>query len=275
VLRVHRAEPRESPYRRFRANLHFRGWGTRVALPIASMTAVGVAVVVIAGANSGAGTPAPPGTATVLGYPPATLASGFFPAAVSSRGITLQLSRVASDGPEVVALGAESGALVPRAEFFISHNAGTTWSLAAESGPDGGAPPPGHAPRLIAGGPGGWVALGPDSVWTSSTGSAWTLRSQAGLPGVTVLRRTAAGFLAAGRGAVYLSASGTSWKRLPGPAGSLAIRSAAVIGNRVLLVGDVAGTTAGGVWLSTDGGDRPDRRRRRRPRRVRADPPRP
>lgn len=262
LLGAHRAEPRETAGQRFRANLHFRGWGMRVALPIASMTAVGVAVVVIAGANSGAGTAAPPSTATTLGYPPATLAGRDFAAASSSRGVTLQLGRMAADGPEVVAVGAETGTLVPRAEFFISHNGGTTWSLAPESGPDGGAPPPGHAPSLIAGGAGGWVAVGTDSIWTSANGASWTLRSTAGLPGATVLRRTASGFIAAGGDEVYLSATGATWRRVPGPPGALTLRYAAASGGQIVLAGAVPGGAPGnggtggmsGAWLSTDGG---------------------
>jgi len=121
---------------------------------------------------------------------------------------------------------------------------------------------------LIAGGAGGWVAIGSDSIWTSINGASWTLRSTDGLPGVTVLRRTASGFIAAGADAVYLSATGASWRRLPAPPGALTLRYAAASGNQIVLVGTVpdgggpgsggpgSGVAGGvsGAWLSADGG---------------------
>ncbi len=62
--------------REFLAGLDFRGWGVKVAIPILAMVVFGVAVVVIAGANSGNSGPAP--SATALGFPPATLAGNDF-----------------------------------------------------------------------------------------------------------------------------------------------------------------------------------------------------
>jgi hypothetical protein len=238
--------------RKFLDNLQFRGWGLRVALPIITMIGIGVAVVVVLGADGGAGTAAP--SIADLGFPPAALAGHYFAAAPGARGVTASLGRVASDGAVVVAVGAETGLQVPRAEFFISQNDGGSWSLASESAAGGGAPPPGHAARLIAGGQGEWVAVGPDAIWTSSTGAAWTLVSTAGLPEtVTVLRRTSSGFIAAGANAVYLSATGATWTELPGPYGAIDIRYLAASGDTVLLAGDASGGVSG-AWLSTDGG---------------------
>src|SRR5260370_9718796 len=97
----------------FRAGLQFRGWGLRVAIPIMSMVVFGVAVVVLADANSGNSGPAPPPTA--LGFPPATLAGSKFTAADSGRGISQSLGRVTSDGAEIVAGGAPPAARTPRA----------------------------------------------------------------------------------------------------------------------------------------------------------------
>ena len=99
----------------FRAGLDFRGWGVRVAIPILAMVVFGVAVVVIAGANSGNSGAAPP--ATALGFPPATLAGNDFTAAASGRGIKATLGRVASVGAEIVAVGSQTGARIPRAQF--------------------------------------------------------------------------------------------------------------------------------------------------------------
>src|SRR5271169_2249057 len=73
----------------FRAGLEFRGWWAKVAIPILAMVVFGVAVVVIAGANSGNSGPAP--SATALGFPPATLAGNDFTAADSGRGIRATL----------------------------------------------------------------------------------------------------------------------------------------------------------------------------------------
>src|SRR5271154_6776086 len=230
--------------RKFLDNLHFRGWGLRVALPIITMIAIGVAVVVVLGAGGGAGTVAP--SIADLGFPPAALAGHDFAAAPGARGVTVALGRVASAGAEVVAVGAETGLQVPRAEFLISQNDGGSWSLASESAAGGGAPPPGHAARLVAGGQGEWAAVGPDAIWTSPTGAAWTLVSTTGLPDtVTVLRRTGSGFIAAGANAVYLSATGATWTELPGPYGAIDIRYLAASGNTVLLAGDASGGVSG------------------------------
>jgi hypothetical protein len=236
--------------RKFLANLQFRGWGLRVALPIVTMIAIAVAVVIVLG--GGVGTQAP--SIADLGFPPAAPAGHDFTAAAGARGVTVSLGRVASDGAEVVALGAETGLQVPRAEFLISQNDGGSWSLASESAAGGGVPPPGHAARLVAGGQGEWVAVGPDAIWTSTTGAAWTLVSTTGLPDtVTVLRRTSSGFIAAGANAVYLSVTGATWTELPGPYGAIDIRYLAAVGNTVLLAGDAPGGVSG-AWLSTDGG---------------------
>lgn len=278
----------------FRAGLVFRGWATRVAVPILAMIIFGVAVVVIAGANSGNAGPTPP--ATALGFPPATLAGAQFTAAASSRGISQTLGQVASDGTEVVAVGSQAGARIPRAQFFISLNDGRSWGMGMERTPDGGEPPPGHAARFVAGGHGAWVAVGPGSIWTSADGRTWTLTPAAGMPlrpgdQIAALRRTASGFLAAGVNVpggdaakaspvLFLSANGISWQRLDArrlglPAGTgrvLDIRYAAVAGPLILIAGDVTTTTTkvvrkakrtatttvttvtGGAWLSRDGG---------------------
>jgi hypothetical protein len=212
----------------------------------------------------------------------------------STRGIVLSEGRVASAGAEIVAVGAESGQVVPRAQFFVSPDGGRTWSLGGVATADGGTPPPGHAARFVAGGAGAWAAIGSDSVWTSTDGRAWTLASATGLPqqpgdDVTVLKRTGGGFLAAGANrpdgdrstpVIFLSADGRRWTRLGGGQLRLAagggqvqdIRLAAASGNRILIAGDVAagaapagpgrigagGTTGAGrtgaAWLSDDGG---------------------
>jgi hypothetical protein len=288
LLRSFLPQPvRRSWFSRFAAALEFRGAGLRVALPVLAMIVIGVAAVVIAGANSGRSTPAPAPSA--LGFPPATLAGGDFTAARVGRGVDQTLGRVASDGSQIVAVGSQAGARIPRAQFFISPNDGGSWTMAALRTPQGGPPPPGYAARLVAGGHGAWVALGPSSIWTSPDGRTWTLTSTAGLPlrpgdQITVLKRTAAGFIAAGANVpggdpaqsspvVFLSANGVNWLRLgagqldlaAGRGRVLGIRYAAAYGNAILIAGDVITSVTGNsgrtrlvrtsaAWLSGNGG---------------------
>ncbi|HJY96577.1 MAG TPA: sialidase family protein, partial [Streptosporangiaceae bacterium] len=222
--------------------------------------------------------PAPPPAA--LGFPPATLAGNAFSAAATGRGISQTLGHVASDGAEIVAVGSQQGARIARAQFFVSTDDGRTWSMGRVRTPDGGPPPPGYAARFVAGGHGAWVALGPSSIWTSPDGRTWTLSSTAGLPlrpgdQISVVKRTATGFIAAGSAGstplVFLSANGITWQRLQpqlsaGTGRVLNIRSATAYGNQILITGDVTVTQTAGkpphpvtiktsaAWLSGNGG---------------------
>jgi hypothetical protein len=274
-------------FSRFTAALDFRGAALRVVTSVVSMIVIGVAAVVIANANSGRSTPPP--AQSSLGLPPAALAGDDFTAAGGGRGVDQTLGRVASDGSEIVAVGSQTGARIARAQFFISLNDGRSWTMGPVRTPGGGTPPPGYAARLVAGGQGAWVALGPGSIWTSPDGRTWTLASTAGLPlrpgdQINVLKRTAAGFIAAGANVpggiaaqaspvVFLSANGVSWQRLDarqlglaaGGGRVLSIRYAAAYGNRILIAGDVALPATGragraatvrtsAAWVSTNGG---------------------
>ena len=252
------------------------------------MVVFGVAVVVIAGANSGNAGPTPPVTA--LGFPPATLAGNDFMAADSGRGISQTLGRVASVGDEIVAVGSQSGARIPRAQFFVSLNDGRSWAMGTVRSAGGGVPPPGHGAIFVAGRQGAWVALGPGSIWTSADGRTWTLAPGTGLPllpgdRISDLARTAAGFVAVGANVpaanqagstplVFLSANGISWQRLDaarlhlaaGAGRVLDVKSVAAAGQLILIAGDVVTTEVtgkpkrtvtvevGAAWLSGDGG---------------------
>ncbi len=264
--------------REFMAGLQFRGWGFRVAIPILAMVVFGVAVVVIAGANSGNAGPAP--SAAALGFPPATLAGHDFTAASSARGITQTLGRVTNVGNEVVAVGSQAGARIARAQFFVSADGGRSWTLGTVKSADGGVPPPGHAALFVAGGQGAWVALGPGSIWTSPDGRTWTLAPGNGMPlapgdQINAVQRTAAGFIAVGANVpggdqakstpvIFLSANGTSWQRLDearlhlGAGHALDVRYAAASGKLILIAGDVRTgkpkVQTGAAWLSSDGG---------------------
>ena len=179
-------------------------------------------------------------------------------------------------------MGSQTGARIARAQFFISLNDGGSWSMASVRTPGGGPPPPGYAARLVAGGHGAWVALGPGSIWTSPDGRTWTLVSTAGLPlrpgdQISVLKRTAAGFIAAGSNVpggdaakaspvVFLSVNGISWQRLDAAQLGLAagagrvtgIRYAAAYGNAILIAGDVVTSVTGKSGRTAD---HPDQRR--------------
>jgi len=226
-------------------------------------------------------------------YPAASLAGPLFASPTGTKaqpgqGISQDMSRVASFGGTVVAVGLQTGGDIPRAQFLISHDDGTTWHLAAVTAPAGGAPAPGHAAQLIAHGRAGWLATGPAGVWTSASGQSWTLASMAGITPAdagdqpSVLIATGRGYLAAGQNmaegtaVIWTSADGVHWQRmaapqlqLPAGSGTVAdITGAAVAGGGILLSGHTVTTTVQGhgadsqtvvtrtpaVWLSTDGG---------------------
>jgi hypothetical protein len=274
--------------REFVAGLEFRGWGVRVAIPILAMVVFGVAVVVVAGAKGGHPGPAPP--ASSLGFPPATLAGNDFTAADTGRGISQTLGRMTSSGGEIVAVGSQTGARIPRAQFFVSADDGRSWTMGTVRSAGGGVPPPGHGAIFVAGGQGAWVALGPGSIWTSTDGRTWTLAPGTGMPlrpgdRINAVRRTADGFIAVGANVpggdqarstplIFLSANGLTWERLDsarlglaaGAGHALDIRYAAAAGKLILIAGDVVTTKVTGnpgravtvrvgvAWLSTDGG---------------------
>ena len=248
----------------FRAGLEFRGWWAKVAIPILAMVVFGVAVVVIADANSGNSGPPPP--ATALGFPPATLAGNDFTAADSARGIRATLGRVTSVGDEIVAVGSQAGARIARAQFFVSLNDGRSWTMGTVRSAGGGVPPPGHGALFVAGGQGAWVALGPGSIWTSPDGRTWTLAPGTGLPllpgdQISGVARTADGFIAVGANVpggaaarstplILKSANGITWERLDAARLGLAaggghvldVRYVAVARKLILIAGDVATT---------------------------------
>jgi hypothetical protein len=250
---------------------------TALIIPIAIAVSVGIAVVIAAGVNGGSAGLAPSDLA--VGFPPARTAAADFTTtpALAGRGISLPLTTVATVGADVVAAGTQSGSRLARVRFLFSGNDGHTWQLAPVQAADGGVTPPGQGPVLLAGGPAGWVAVTPNSTFTSQNGDAWM--SRPGLPvasgdAVNALIGAGTGFLAVGQNGssagtsspvIWLSASGTSWQReagaslgLPVSAGSqvLAITAAAANGMTIVLSGTIA-TPDGhesAAWRSTDGG---------------------
>jgi hypothetical protein len=243
---------------------------------VAFVVAVSLGVVVSANNRTQRSQAASPFAASA--FPPVTFAGQDFTPyqAASMRGIMQLQGRVASSGNEVVAVGAETGQLVPRAQFFVSLNDGRSWTLGTVTAAGGGTPAPGYSARFVAGGHGRWVAVGPGAVWTSPDGRTWSL-TEDGMPQrpgdrVQVLKRTSTGFIAAGASAqsplVLLSATGRTWTRLGATQLKLAvprggrvtgIRLAAAEGGSILIAGDIAPpgqatARVGGAWLSTDNG---------------------
>src|ERR1035441_241008 len=124
---------------------------TQAAAILVTLTVLGIAAEMIVSANNAGRQPS---SAASPRFVPATLAGmDFVPyAAASTRGITQSQGRVASSGTEVVAVGAETGQRVPRAQFFVSSNGGRSWRLGSVTAAGGGTPPPGHAARFAGSG---------------------------------------------------------------------------------------------------------------------------
>ncbi len=212
------------------------------------------------------------------------------------RGVFQTINRVVAAGNTIVTMGSQASDGVVRQQFLVSANAGASWQLApvrAPGGGQGGQAALGHPAALLAGGPGGWVAVGPQAIWTSPTGLTWTLAATHGispqLPGdsVWVITKTADGFLAAGTGSVngggrgatqaviWTSRDGLTWQRmtaaqlgLAGPGETvLNISYATWHGNATVISGTVASSTGASstgasstgarydaAWLSTNDG---------------------
>ena len=121
------------------------------------------------------------------------------------RGVFQVINRIVAVGSTMVTTGSQTSDGVVRQQFLVSANAGASWHLAPVHSPGGGQAALGHPATLLAGGPGGWVATGPQAIWTSPNGLTWTLAATHGItprmPGdvVWVLNKTSTGYLAAVR----------------------------------------------------------------------------
>jgi hypothetical protein len=201
--------------------------------------------------------------------PPAPRTIGIY-SGQQQRGVFQQIDSVAGYGDTIVTTGSQSSDGQVRQQFFVSDDSGSSWRLAAVQAAGGGQPSLGHAATLIARGPAGWLAVGPNAIWTSADGLSWTLAAAHGItPGrsgdqVRVLTATASGFVAGGardgHAMVWVSRDGMSWRAAtPRVAAGETVRdisSAASRGRDTLISGTIASGTATypGVWLSTDGG---------------------
>jgi hypothetical protein len=207
------------------------------------------------------------------------LTIGMYPGQ-QQRGVFQTVNRIAASGNTIVTMGAQTSDGVVRQQFFVSVNGGASWRLAPVQAEGGGQPPLGYPAARLAGGPGGWLAVGPQATWTSPNGQSWTLASTKGITptlngdAMWVLNSTSSGFLAAGVAAdgnhatqavIWTSRDGVTWQRktaaqlgLAGPGETVQnISYITARGNDTVISGQVTrnGTTYAGVWLSTDGGD--------------------
>jgi Protein kinase domain len=206
--------------------------------------------------------------------PPAT-AFGAYPGQ-RDRGVFQTISRIVASGNTIVTTGTQVSDGTVRQQFFASADGGATWQLASAHGPGGGPAPVGHAATRVAGGPAGWLATGPQAIWTSQSGLSWTLAATHGitpqLPGdqVYVLTATEDGFLAAGQtpapgggtqAVIWTSRDGLTWHRMTAAQAGLdaagqdvtSISYAAWAGDATVIAGNLS-TGGWGTWLSTDGG---------------------
>ena len=205
----------------------------------------------------------------------AAAALGTYPGQ-EQRGVFQTVDRVVASGNTIVTMGSQTSDGVDRQQFFVSTDGGATWRLAAVHAPGGGPAPLGHLAARLAGGPGGWVAVGPQAIWTSPDGLSWTLASTRGVTPIQrgdqllVLTSTAHGFLAAGvapagggtQAVVWTSKDGLTWQRKTAAQLGLTalgvpaqgIIYAASHGADTVISGGVTGTAGSGTWLSTDGG---------------------
>jgi serine/threonine-protein kinase len=177
-------------------------------------------------------------------------------------GVSRDIERVVAAGNVIVTTGSQGSGSGKRQQFFVSANGGATWYQAPMQQPGGGRLTAGSVAKLIAGGPRGWLAEGPQAIWTSKHGLSWTLVATHGivpqLPGDTIyaVTATADGFLAAGgaqnQAVIWISHDGTTWQRLP--AAKLGLNALGVIQYATSRGNDTLVSDGTSVWLSTDGG---------------------
>lgn len=240
---------------------------TRRPLAMRNVLRVGVPVIVIVGVGVGALMMLTGKTHLVVapradtGKPPSIAAATFagYPGA-QSRGAFGSLSAAAENGNTIVVAGDLSGI------FRVSTDGGASWQPAVLRAADSTQP----SASLIAGGNGGWLALGRHAIWTSQDGHKWTLASTSGIPGkVLAVARTDSGFIATGStgsgGTIWTTQDGVTWRQHTAaqlglaPRGQrvLAITAVAAQGGRTMIAGTVEKAHGGihsAVWRSAGGG---------------------
>ena len=131
------------------AAMRARNWLVSLAVPLLAAIAVGVAGVVVLGANNGSDADAP--SAMAAGFPPARSAAADF----GGDGPAVEVSAIAAAGATEVAAGSANrggGAL------WVSADGGSTWQRGALTPTAAGASAGQFAG--VAHGPSGWLAVG-------------------------------------------------------------------------------------------------------------------
>ncbi len=267
-----RPEPDVPGSRRLAAARRLTGRRAAVAVPAFALAVVtALALVLVAGrsphpARSTADQRVPSSPALVAGP------FGGYPGQ-QDRGVLATITRIVGYGNTMVTTGAQVSGGVVRQQFLVSADGGASWRLAPVHGPGGSQAPLGYAATRLAGGPAGWLATGPQAIWTSRDGRSWTLAAAHGITPslsgdqVYVLTATASGFLAAGQGqgpggtaqaVIWTSPDGVTWQRMTAAQAGLgqdvaSISYAATSGDDTVISGTLR-DGAWGTWLSTDGG---------------------
>jgi Protein kinase domain len=257
-----------SPKRPAGRHPHGRGMAIEVAaVALAGAAALGL----VLGVGRGHHAAHPVGDRRAASQPSAAVFATY--PGLLDRGVFQTISRSAASGNTIVTTGAQVADGTVRQQFFASADGGAAWQLAAVRGLGGGPAPAGYAATRIAGGPAGWLAVGPQAIWTSRDGLSWTLAASHGItpqvPGdqLYVLTATASGFLAGGQAAtpgggsqavLWTSRDGLTWQRLTAAEAGLgrdvtSISYAATSGGDTVIAGTLA-SGGWGTWLSTDGG---------------------
>jgi len=143
------------------AAMRARNWITSLAAPVLAAVAVGVAGVLLLGANNGGDAGAP--SALAAGFPPARSAAADF----GGGGRPVEVSAIAAAGATEVAVGAANRGCA----LWVSADGGSTWHRAALTPPAAGGASAGQLDG-VAHGPSGWLAVGGASAVTTGTAAA-------------------------------------------------------------------------------------------------------
>jgi hypothetical protein len=258
------------------AAMRARNWLTSLAAPLLAAIAVGVAGVVVLGANHGGHTDAP--SALAAGFPPARSAAADFG---GGGGRPVEVSAIAADGATEVAVGSANRGCA----LWVSADGGSSWRRAALTPPAAGGATAGQLAG-VAHGPSGWLAVGgggsavptgtaaalSPAVVGSPDGRTWTVtgsRAAFDGPGRTVTAAVAAGpggYVIVGHAstgprtvaAAWYAPGLTGWRRaadarpgaLDGP-GNRAMNAVGATGRGFVAVGAVGERPA--AWVSGTG----------------------
>lgn len=142
------------------AAMRARNWVTGLVLPLVAAIVVGIALVIVVGANSGSGGSAPSGLSA--GFPPARDAAADF----TGTGVTVDA--IAASGVTEMAAGMAAG--VPA--LWRSVNGGSTWARAAGTTPTALRRAGKNQLTGVAHGAAGWLAVGGGTTTTAATSPA-------------------------------------------------------------------------------------------------------